>query len=90
MTSEPTTRGRLSEADALALERFAKLVKTMRAVQTRYFRGDRSRECLALSRDLEARVDRAIVWLLGDQSSQGAFDFPPEPPGVKGKKGGDL
>lgn len=56
------------------LLRFLKLVKLMRHSQERYFQGDRSREALLQSKDLEGRVDRAIGWMTAG-SSQPTLPF---------------
>jgi hypothetical protein len=58
------TPGRETDNELL---RFAKLVKLMRSMQKRYFDGDRSRECLIQARDCEARVDKAVWWILSNR-----------------------
>lgn len=45
------------------IERFAKLVKLMRAAQSRYFEGDRRNATINMSIDLERRVDRGVRWV---------------------------
>lgn len=62
-----------SDATALRLEilRFAKLVKVMRAIQARASSYDRTRETLREARDMEARVDRAVEWILHHRSDDG-------------------
>lgn len=66
-----TRKKKGTDTDGDRLIRFAKLVKAMRAVQVRFFSGDRSAECVRLAKDFEARVDRAAAWVLGDRRKQG-------------------
>jgi hypothetical protein len=46
------------------LVRFAKLVKLMRAMQKRYFDGERTATVVSQARDLERRVDKAVAWVI--------------------------
>jgi hypothetical protein len=55
------------------LVRLAKLVKLMRTAQKRFFDGDRSRAALSQARDLERRVDKAVVWVIEHRQGQRKF-----------------
>lgn len=54
------------------LLRFARLVKLMRALQGRYFDGERSATLLRQCRDAERRVDKAVRWI-EDNRQQRSF-----------------
>lgn len=56
-------------------ERFARLVRLLRTVQAEYFR-TRHPALLKQSKEIEARVDVALVWLLGPLPGQAAAKLP--------------
>jgi hypothetical protein len=66
------------------LVRLAKLVKLMRDAQRHYFAGDKSAVTLAMARQFEQRVDKAVKWVLEhrqgrlfDDASPGAYSDAP-------------
>ena len=63
--------------------RFARLVRSMRQMQTRYFTGEKTHEVMILAKNLEQRVDVAAAYILdrvdGPRDRQPTL-FDPGPP----------
>lgn len=72
-------KGPASEEERLAILRLAKLVTTMRELQRRYFRGDRSPALMGLCKDAERTVDVATEYAI---QKWGAGPKGPEQPSL--------
>ena len=73
------TLPRIPEREMKLLLRLAKLVKVMQTAQQRHFDGDRSVETLRACKDYEARVKRAVEWVLthaNGKPRQAKLSFP--------------
>jgi len=61
-------------ADEPEIIRFARLVRSMRAAQIQFFKGDKSPALLNTAKDLELRVDKALRWIDQHRSQGDLFE----------------